>query len=129
MAEGELDHKLAARAEEFLNKTPQEQMLAIWLNTTETNGHVAEAFERIASLGKELQAARVVLSEFIGEHEKAHAPVNAHMAEAATRATERALFGRYGRWLLGFAVGVVLFAGPDAMRQLVELFRQAIHAA
>ena len=46
----EIKHTDAMQQAQFVQLTPEQQSLEIWLNTRETNGHVADAKRDIAAL-------------------------------------------------------------------------------
>lgn len=46
----DIKHTDAEQQARFVSLTPEQQMLEIWLNTRETNGHVADAKRDIAAL-------------------------------------------------------------------------------
>ena len=52
-------HTDAAEWDRFMALPQPAQWAEIWMNTRETNGHVAEAFKQIADLTKEVQKARI----------------------------------------------------------------------
>ena len=54
----EITHTDAAQQARFAALTPEQQMLEIWLNTRETNGHVAEAKRDIAQSQIDVAAIR-----------------------------------------------------------------------
>lgn len=66
----EFKHTDAAEMEDFLGKPQASQLLEIWLNGRETNGHVADAFDRIAAQGKEIQRIWLSLSNHLETEER-----------------------------------------------------------
>lgn len=75
MVADEFKHTSFDEQQEFLKLSPGDQNLKIYLSSKETNGHVGEAFDRIAaaerlidSMGKEIQNVRLYFSEHVDGH-------------------------------------------------------------
>lgn len=107
MAEGEFKHTDAAEQEAFLGKTQASQLLEIWLNGRETNGHVAEAFRQIAAQGREMQKMWVSLSDHLEAEER---------EEAALDFIKR--WGARGTGLVLFALAVL--GGIEAVVLIIQ---------
>lgn len=66
----EFKHTDASEMDAFMAKNQASQLLEIWLNGRETNGHVGDAFDRIAAQGREIQRIWVSLSDHIDKEKK-----------------------------------------------------------
>ena len=66
----EFKHTDASEMDAFMAKTQASQLLEIWLNGRETNGHVAEAFRQLDVHGKEIQRLWVTMSNHIEKETK-----------------------------------------------------------
>jgi len=69
-------HTDALQQARFAALTPEQQMLEIWLNTNETNGHVADAQRDIAGAIARSAAHERTLTAHLGEHSEAQAGID-----------------------------------------------------
>lgn len=103
-------HTDAAAMDTFMAKSQASQLLEIWLNGRETNGHVAEAFRQIDVQGKEIQRLWVTVSQHIEKDTK-----NEDGIEYIKR------WGRRGTGLILFAMA--LLGGAEATVLIIHYMR------
>lgn len=111
----DFQHTSAAEMEDFLSKTDAEQKLRIWLNGRETNGHVAEAFDRIAKQGSEIQRMWISLSD----HMQRPHPDASEYEELIEQHRDLWSVWRFSRWFIPISIP----ASIAIVTGIVELFR------
>ena len=108
-------HTDAAEMESFLAKPQSAQLLEIWLNGRETNGHVAELRRDLDAQGLEIQKARVDLSK----HAELPHLTNEEGSILINQHKDMWSVWRFSRWFIPFSIpaSIMLFAA------IVELWR------
>ena len=96
----EFKHTDAGEMEDFLSKNQTAQLLEIWLNGRETNGHVADAFSRIAAQGLEIQRIWVNMSE----HAAAPHPDAQKFAQLEKQHNDLWSVWRFSRWFIPISI-------------------------
>ena len=123
----EFPHTSFDEQEDFLKLSTSQQNLKLYMSLRESNGHVADLFERIrraeeslASMGKEIQNVRV----FFSEHVTAHAPrMDSQIVRDLTN-QHRDMWSvwRFSRWFIPISIPASIMV-VTSIAELIRYWR------